>query len=83
MERKFKTIELPKPPAEAFNKNRPAGKLLQAQIAHLRKALTKHYADVMAILAIDLREIRTEGDVSDYAKKVMAILHPHGGRPRN
>ncbi len=83
MERKFKTIDLSKPPAEAFNKNRPAGKLLQSQIVHLRKALTKHYAEVVAILAIDLREIRSEGDVSDYAKKVMAILHPHGGRPRS
>jgi hypothetical protein len=35
---------------------------------------------VGALLATDLDAVKTEGDVSEYAKRVTAILHPHGGK---
>jgi hypothetical protein len=90
MARKPEIIEIKKPPREAFDKNRPAGRLLLDQTLHLRHGLAKHLEKVSrhlgrvaAVLAIDVTAIKTEGEVSEYAKRVMAILHPHGGkRPR-
>jgi hypothetical protein len=81
MARTTNVIRIPQPPASAFNKNRPAGQLLRAQTAHLREGLIQHLREVVAILAIDLRSIRTEGEVSEYSKKVTAVLHPHGAKP--
>jgi hypothetical protein len=80
MPRTSKIVFVPKPAPGSFNKHRPAGTLLLAQSAHLQKALIKHHAEVEALLAIDLREIRTEADVSDYAKRITAILHSHHAR---
>jgi hypothetical protein len=73
-------VVIPKPSPGSFNKNRPAGTLLQTQVVHLRKALVKHHAEVVALLAIDLREVRTEGEVGDYAEKITAILHQRSTR---
>lgn len=82
--RERRVVPIPKPPKNAFNKNRPAGTLLKAQTMHLRHALsrhlrtvTRHLDRVAALLAIDLDTIRTEGDASEYASRVTAILHPH------
>jgi len=87
MARTTNIIRIPRPPASAFNKNRPAGTLLQAQLVHLREGLIRHLKELakelgegVATLAIDLRSIKTEGEVSAYAKKVTAILHPYGGK---
>jgi hypothetical protein len=87
MARKRRVVPIPKPPKSAFNKNRPAGTLLRAQAVHLRHALARyvqkvarHLNKVGALLATDLDAVRTEGDVSEYAKRVTAILHPHGGK---
>jgi hypothetical protein len=77
MPRTAKIISIPRPAPGSFNKHRPAGALLQAQVAHLQKALIKHHADVEKLLAIDLNEIMTEAEVADYAKRVTALLHPH------
>lgn len=77
MPRTSKIVFIPKPAPGSFNKHRPAGSLLLAQAAHLQKALIKHHADVEVLLAIDLKEIKTEAHVSDYAKRITAILHPH------
>ncbi len=71
-------ISVPETDPGAYNPNRPAGKLLLAQSAHLREALTKHLREVESLVAIDIRSLRTEGDVSTYARKVTAILHPQG-----
>lgn len=81
MPRTSKLISIPRPAPGSFNKNRPAGALLQAQIAHLQKALVKHHAEVERLLAIDLREIRTEAEVADYARRITALLHPHHPKP--
>jgi hypothetical protein len=77
MARTSNIVFVPKPAPGSFNKHRPAGNLLLAQAAHLQKALIKHHADVEALLAIDLREIRTEADASEYSSRVTAILHSH------
>jgi hypothetical protein len=65
----------------SYNKDRPAGKLLQAQTLHLREALFQHLAELAAVLAIDPRTLKTEGDVSAYIHRATAILHTHGARP--
>jgi hypothetical protein len=77
MPRTSSIVRIPRPAPGSFNKNRPAGKLLQTQVVHLQKALVKHHAEVVALLAIDLSELRTEGEVGEYAKKITAILHHH------
>ena len=87
MPRTRRVVPIPKPPKSAFNKNRPAGLLLRAQAMHFRHALVRHVQKVARhlnrageLLATDFDTIKTEGDVSEYAKRVTAILHPHGGK---
>jgi|GraSoi_2013_40cm_1033754.scaffolds.fasta_scaffold49635_2 hypothetical protein len=87
MARKGRVVHIPKPPKSAFDKNRPAGALLRAQAVHLRHALARHVQKVARhlnkvgeLLATDLDAIKTEGHVSDYAKRVTAVLHPRGGK---
>ena len=73
-----KIIDVPKTDAGAFNPNRPAGKLLQAQTMHLREALIQHLHELSKLLAVDIRSLKTEGQVSEYSRKVTAILNPQG-----
>jgi hypothetical protein len=73
-----KVINVPKTDAGAYNPNRSAGKLLQAQTMHLREALIQHLHELTKLLAVDIRSLKTEGQVSEYSRKVTAILHPHG-----
>jgi len=73
-------IQVPKPAPGSFNKNRPAGKLLTSQTRHIREALIKHLEEVARVLAIDIRSLSTEGEVSDYVRQATAILHPHGAK---
>ena len=75
-------IQVPKPAPASFNTNRPAGKLLTSQTRHIREALIKHLEEVAKVLAIDIRSLRTEGEVSDYVRQATAILHPHGAKRR-
>ena len=76
-----KVIDVPKTDPGAYNPNRAAGKLLQAQTMHLREALIRHLHEVTTIAAIDVGTLKTEGDVSAYIHKATAILHPHAARP--
>jgi hypothetical protein len=70
-------IFVPAPQAGAFNPNRTAGKLLQAQALHLREALLHHLQELAAVLAIDPRTLKTEGDVSAYVHRATALLHTY------
>lgn len=86
--RKRRVVPIPGPPKNAFNKNRAAGALLKAQTVHHRHALSKylqkvirHLDRIAAVLAISLDTIKTEGDVSEYSRRVTAILHPHTRKP--
>jgi len=82
MPRTSKIVVIPRPAPGSFNKNRRAGKLLQTQVMHLHRALVKHHAEVVALLAIDPKEVDTEGKVGEYAKRITEILHRRGsGRP--
>ncbi len=74
-------INVPAPEPGSYNKDRPAGKLLQAQALHLREALIKHLEDLAAVLSIDLRSLKTEGDVSSYVHRATVILHLRGAKP--
>jgi hypothetical protein len=74
-------VHVPDPEPGSYNPKRPAGKLLQAQALHLRETLIKHLEDLVAVLAIDPRSLRTEGDVSAYAKRATAILHTRAAKP--
>jgi|HubBroStandDraft_5_1064220.scaffolds.fasta_scaffold1572527_1 hypothetical protein len=71
-------IQVPRPAPGSFNQDRPAGKLLISQTQHIREALIKHLEEVARVLAVDIRSLRTEGEVSDYVRQATAILHPHG-----
>ena len=80
--RQRRVVPIPKPPKEAFNKDRKAGALLQAQALHLRHGLSRyvqrvarHLHKVGELLATDLSTLKTEGQISEYARQVTAILH--------
>jgi hypothetical protein len=72
-------IRVPKPPASAFNKNRPIGCLLQAQLKHI------HHAE-SARLPKEKRDgrrpedIHTEAEAAAYIAAVTATLHPQRRR---
>jgi hypothetical protein len=78
----YLSIRVPKAPDSAFNKDRPAGCLLQAQVRHF------HHAE-SARLPKEKRdgrrpeEIRTEGEAAAYIAKITKLLHPQRrGKPR-
>ena len=68
-------ISVPTPPRSAFNKNRPAGCLLQAQVRHV------HHAE-SARLPKEKRDgrrpedIHTEAEAAAYIAKITRLLHP-------
>jgi hypothetical protein len=76
-----KVIAVPKTDPGAYNPNRPAGALLQAQVLHMREALIKHVHEMTALLNIDMKSLKTEADVSAYVHKATALLHTHAGKP--
>ena len=71
-------IQVPKTAPGSFDTNRPAGTLLLSQTLHMREALIRHLEAVAKVLAVDIRSLKTEGDVSNYIRHATAILHPHG-----
>jgi hypothetical protein len=80
--RQRRVVPIPDPPKSAFNKDRRAGALLQAQALHLRHGLSRyvqkvarHLYRVGDLLATDLSTLKTEGQIGEYARKVTAILH--------
>jgi hypothetical protein len=72
-------VRVPLPAASAFDKNRPAGCLLQAQLLHFRHAesarLPKEKRDGRR-----LEDIRTEAEAASYIAAVTRILHPQRRR---
>ncbi len=74
-------IPVPVPERGSYNPNRPAGLLLRSQTLHLREALVRHLEELAAVLAIDPRSLKTEGEVSAYIHRATAILHTHAAKP--
>jgi hypothetical protein len=80
--RQRRVVPIPKPPESAFNKDRKAGLLLQSQALHLRHGLARyvqkvarHLHKVGELLATDVSTLKTEGQISEYARQVTGILH--------
>ena len=75
----YTSIRVPIPPASAFNKDRPAGCLLQAQLRHFHHAesarLPKEKRDGRGP-----EEIRTEAEAAAYIAKITKLLHPQRRR---
>lgn len=74
-------VKVPMTPRESYNPDRPASSLLQAQALHFYEALRWHVAEAQAVLAINPRRLRTERELSEYARRVSRILHPHAAKP--
>jgi len=73
-------IQVPRPAATAFNKNRPlAGNtLLQSQVAHFMAVDRDLPAEQRT--GIEAGSIQTEGQAGEYIRRMTAILHPQGAR---
>jgi len=76
-----KVIDVPKTDAGAYNPNRPAGALLKAQAVHMREALIQHAHELTTLMSIDMKSLKTEGEVSAYVHRATALLHTHAPRP--
>ena len=81
-------IKVPDPEPGSFNHKRPPGTLLRSQTLHLQEALLRHKnetdehkKEIDEVLAIDPRNLKTEGEVSSYIHKATAILHTHAAKP--
>jgi hypothetical protein len=74
-------VPVPATEKGSYNPNRSAGALLKAQTLHLREALLKHLEELAAVLAIDPKSLKTEGEVSAYIHRATAILHSHSAKP--
>jgi hypothetical protein len=75
MARSQNVISIPKPPAGAYNPNRPVSELLWMQVEHLAAVVKKDIDD-------ERRAIRTEGDASAFVKKYTLLLHPRRARKK-
>ncbi len=73
-------VPVPEPEPGSYNPHRPAGVLLQTQVLHVRETLLHHLRDLAALLAIDPKSLKTEGEVSEYTRRATAILHTHAPR---
>jgi hypothetical protein len=76
-----KVIVVPQTDPGAYNPNRPAGALLQAQALHMREALIRHVQELTTLLNIDMKSLKTEADVSAYVHRATSLLHTHAGKP--
>jgi len=76
-----KVVNVPKTDASAYNPNRPAGTLLQAQAVHMREALLRHVHELTTLLNTDIKSLKTEADVGAFVHKATALLHTYAGKP--
>jgi hypothetical protein len=75
-----RVVPVPEPDPGSYNPGRPPGKLLQAQVLHVRETLLQHLQDLAAVLAIDPKSLKSEAEVSAYVGRATAILHTHWPR---
>lgn len=67
-------VRVPKPPRSAFDKNRPASRLLLDQMIHAAGALVEH------LKRLDNRAAEypvTEAHAAEFVRLATSILHPH------
>jgi len=68
------TIRVPKPPRSAFDKERPASRLLLDQMIHAANALSVH------LKTLDNRTAKnpvTEEQAGHFVRLATSVLHPH------
>ncbi len=76
-----KAIKVPKPAGTAYDPHRPLEKnqLIHSQVRHFQEVemqLPEHLRT-----GVDVADIKTEGQASQYIRKVTKALHESGGRP--
>jgi hypothetical protein len=71
-------IRVPKTPKKAFNKNRPASKLLKSQVAHLEWAVRP--ASERKPYQLPKASVRTEGEAAARIEELTRLLHPEGAK---
>jgi hypothetical protein len=76
-----KLVPVPKTDPDAYNPQRRAGLLLQAQAYHLHHALINHMHEIVRLLKVDLKSLKTEADVSAYVHRATALLHTRNRCP--
>lgn len=67
-------VRVPKPPRSAFDKERPASRLLLDQMIHTARALAEH------LKTLDNRAAEhpvTEAHAGEFVRLATSILHPH------
>jgi len=69
----MKIIKVPKPPRDAFDKNRPLSSLLRTQLDHLQHAELRLPAHHQSLLYVNA--IRTEGEAAQYIEQVTSNIH--------
>ena len=70
----METIHVPRPPAEAFNKNRRVSDLIRAQVNHFKHIEQKLSAEQRR--SIPQQGVTTEGEAAQYIAAITAALHP-------
>jgi hypothetical protein len=75
-------VSVPKPSRAAYNPNRPLQKnqLIQAQVKHFQEADRQLPPELQT--GIDVTAIKTEGEASQYIRKVTRAIHKAGERPQ-
>jgi hypothetical protein len=72
------TIELPEfDEKAAYNPERPISSLIRAQVLHLHFVENLHLPERHRT-NININELHTESDASEYVQKVTDLLHRHG-----
>lgn len=75
----MKPIKVPKVPASAFDRNRPASDLLRRQVEQLEHVLsTPGSGNRMLDMKAAAKRVKTEGQASAFMLKAMMALHPEG-----
>jgi len=68
----MESIHVPRPPAEAFNKNRPVSDLIRAQVNHFKHVERKLSAEQRR--AIPQKGVTTENEAAQYIAAMTAAL---------
>jgi len=68
-------IAVPKPPASAYNPDRPVSGLLKAQAEHMSAAAHSLPLKFRARIDRYHKAIRTEGEAAEYVRQVTEAIH--------
>ncbi len=74
-----KIVPVPKPSRGAYNPDRSLHEnaLVRAQVRHFAEADKQLPAELQT--GIDASSIKTEGEASEYIRRVTTAIHQHGG----